>query len=348
MELQEEPVISQQTNIFIDDLLSYDSVLSSDKSSSSKYVLLNKVGRGSYCEVFKGYKRNAPKKILAIKIISLFEKKPNELELFRSEIEILKTYPNKFIIQYIDHMFVKKNIDNCKKDKIDIYKHAEYLVIVTEFMDKGDFRTIIKYHSAKKIHMSETFILDVFVQILIALRHLHTNNILHHDIKPANILLDKSGIIKIADLGFAQKYNHSVSGHVSQNYRGTPYYMAPEIWNRQIFGASADIWALGVTLFESMNLYRPFTGTDLETVKKACVKGNVLYDFPLIYSHDLCTLCLRMLNVNQERRITLDEILQSNIIQTHIANLIERFDSIPNLNIEIWGSTIAEFQSSIV
>lgn len=86
-------------------------------------------------------------------------------------------------------------------------------------------------------------------QIVKGLDYLHSNAIVHRDIKGANIMVTSRGIIKMIDFGCAKKYCQEMSGEM-HSVRGTPYWMAPEVICGQGYGRKSDIWSLGCTVHE--------------------------------------------------------------------------------------------------
>ena len=104
-----------------------------------------------------------------------------------------------------------------------------------------------------------------------ALKSLHELNILHRDLKGANVFLSENGkSIKLGDL--------NVSKVAKTNFvytqTGTPYYLAPEVWKGDPYNYKCDIWSLGCVLYECCNLSPPFTATSLEELYKKVLRGN--------------------------------------------------------------------------
>jgi serine/threonine protein kinase len=102
---------------------------------------------------------------------------------------------------------------------------------------------------------SEKKALLYFKQLMNAFKSLSTNNILHRDIKPDNILI-KSGHLKLADFGFCKRM--AGPDDLTQTILGSPVYMAPEVLNGDMYNIKADIWSLGVVLFEMLFGFCPF------------------------------------------------------------------------------------------
>jgi len=101
------------------------------------------------------------------------------------------------------------------------------LYIALDWADGGDLKALLKRHSDANLYMSEARVLEFFIQIARAVRHMHEKRILHRDLKPANCLLLKNGTVKIADLGLGRHLEQDVNEVHSRV--GTPLYMAPEI-----------------------------------------------------------------------------------------------------------------------
>ncbi len=106
---------------------------------------------------------------------------------------------------------------------------------------------------------------DLVAQIASALDYLHTMGVVHRDVKPANILLDEAGQVKLTDFGIA-RLDKVPFGDEGDQVLGTPSYMAPEqLLGREVTGRS-DVFALGVVLFEMLTGRRPFEGANVAEV----------------------------------------------------------------------------------
>lgn len=101
---------------------------------------------------------------------------------------------------------------------------------------------------------------------------MHDYKIIHRDLKAENIFLTKNGIAKIGDLGICKLCNTDSSQ--ANTKIGTPMIMAPEQLDNQKYGRSADIWALGIILYQLCCLESPFSGNSLPNLAKSILKGK--------------------------------------------------------------------------
>jgi serine/threonine-protein kinase len=139
-----------------------------------------------------------------------------------------------------------------------------------------------------------------------AVHHLHTQDILHRDIKPRNLLVDRAGRLLVTDFGLAKRLQHlAAEATLSRPQLGTPAYMAPEqARGTGRIGPSCDVYSLGATLYEMLTGRPPFqAATPLETLR------HVLDDDPppprrlcAAIDRDLETICLRCLRKEPARR----------------------------------------------
>ena len=113
----------------------------------------------------------------------------------------------------------------------------------------------------KKKVLSEKEALVIFRQLLEAFKELNKNNIMHRDLKPDNIFFNE-GKVKLGDFGFCKM----LEVNMAQTMLGSPIYMAPEVLKEEIYTLKADIWSLGVVLFEMLFGYCPFESSSISNL----------------------------------------------------------------------------------
>ncbi len=202
-----------------------------------EYQLLEKIGEGGIAEIYKAFQPSLKREV-AIKILSRkLTSDPELVGRFDQESLIIARLRHPNIIHVIDKG-----------------KTGDNYYFVMEYVDGTDFETMLstgQYDFQQKM--------DVMVQLCKALDYAHKNNIVHRDVKPANILIDKEGNVLVADFGIAQIVakdgrEKSEGGWIM----GTPAYMSPE----QKSGTSrvdlrTDIYAVGVILYEVLTGRKP-------------------------------------------------------------------------------------------
>lgn len=178
-----------------------------------------------------------------------------------------------------------------------------------DFLDDGDlYQKIVKYQKANRM-MGEAQIWKVFIEMVKALRALHSRNILHRDLKSANVFLQKNGGAKLGDLNVSKVAKKGLL----YTQTGTPYYASPEVWKDQPYGSKSDIWSLGCVLYEMCALKPPFRANDMNGLYKRVLKGQ----YPPIdkgYSQSLTKVLAAMLRVEPKLRPSCQEILDTDSV----------------------------------
>ena len=188
-----------------------------------------------------------------------------------------------------------------------------------EYIDGGDLEKVISHQRGKL--MDEADILRYFVQIVSVVSYLHSNHILHRDLKPQNVFLTKMGIVKLGDFGVAKSLNSSCD--LAKTVIGTPFYLSPEIWEGSPYDAKSDIWSLGCILFELCSLHKPFEAQNASALLAAVVQGKH-GPIPSRYSQSLKDLIEGMLNLAPQLRPSAEQIMELPFIQKAANDLIDR------------------------
>mmetsp|Transcript_132141 Transcript_132141/g.294529 ORF Transcript_132141/g.294529 Transcript_132141/m.294529 type:complete len:387 (+) Transcript_132141:102-1262(+) len=170
-----------------------------------------------------------------------------------------------------------------------------YICLIMEYADGGDLHEFLQTHRFRGGTLfPELQVLHWFAQLLTALRFLHERYVLHRDIKARNIFLRGQGkVIQLGDFGISTVLE-SAGGSVSSAI-GTPCYASPERMRRRPYGASADIWSLGVVIYELCALRRPFEAETLPELVEQIVGGQYHQLDPHSFSQDLRHTVDRML-----------------------------------------------------
>ena len=135
-------------------------------------------------------------------------------------------------------------------------------------------------------------------------------NIMHRDIKSANVFLYKNFVAKLGDLNVSKVMKASL--WVTQT--GTPYYSSPEVWKDQPYDFKSDIWSLGWVLYESLALKPPFRGKDMKELYQRVIRGKY-HPIPFWYSKDLRKILRIMIVVDSEKRPTWEQLLNTKLIK---------------------------------
>lgn len=152
------------------------------------------------------------------------------------------------------------------------WRAGSVLNILMEYADRGSLAEVLKAKAATTTLYDEDVVLDWLVQIVAALRAMHSRSILHRDLKAANVFLTSRNLIKVGDFGISKMLEKN-DGLASTTI-GTPYYLAPEVINGEPYGLKADVWSLGVLLYELMALRKPFEATSLPSLALKIVSTN--------------------------------------------------------------------------
>ena len=153
--------------------------------------------------------------------------------------------------------------------------------------------------------LSEATVQKIAKQLVRALHYLHSNRIIHRDMKPQNVLIASNGTLKLCDFGFARAMSSNTI--VLTSIKGTPLYMSPELVKEQPYDATSDLWSLGVILYELYVGQPPFYTNSIYSLINHIVKDPVKY--PSSMSRDFKSFLHGLLQKNPSRRLTWPHLL---------------------------------------
>ncbi|KAH8340622.1 hypothetical protein KR059_002742 [Drosophila kikkawai] len=206
------------------------------------FEILEKLGAGSYATVYKA-RHKKQRTYHAIKYVEMSTLSQSSRENLITEIRLLRDLKHKYIVTLQDFFWDDKNI-----------------YIVLEYCNAGNLSAFIRTKKA----LPESTCRYFLRQLAAAVQYMRANDVSHFDLKPQNLLLTRGAnnvSLKVADFGFAQ---HLKLGEINQQLKGSPLYMAPEIVRKHQYDAKADLWSIGVILYECLFGKAPYSSRTIE------------------------------------------------------------------------------------
>lgn len=290
------------------------------------FEIIKEIGKGSYSKVYL-CKRIGDNKTYALKRAKITELPAKDRENALNEIRILASLSHNNIIAYKEAFYDEQ---------------SKTLNIIMEYANGGDIESKIKQAIVKNDYIPEVLLWEYFIQLINGLKYLHSNKIVHRDIKSANLFV-KDGVLKLGDLNIA-KIN-KLGMLLTQT--GTPYYASPEIWDGKPYDYKSDIWSVGIVLYEMCALKPPFNSSSIEGLYKSVKRG--IYDpIPKHYSRDLSKVIETLLQLNPDKRPSCDQLLNNPIVKKNnkifLDNSYMKYDLLDTIK---FPSNIKDLQSKL-
>lgn len=266
-----------------------------------QYEILSLIGNGTYSNVYKAiFKPDG--KIVAVKIIDISEMDRDGIDSVLNEIRILSSISNPHVVEYYEAFVDPKE---------------RHFWIVMEHLGGGDLASMITRHQKDGTMVEEQQLWAYMVQVLRGINELHKLKIVHRDIKPANIFLtDDLKNAKIGDLNVSKVLKQDLT----RTQIGTPYYLAPEIWNKKAYDYRADIFSLGALLYELAALRHPHEAKTSNELHRKLMNDEI-DRIPQAYSEELSTIIMKCMAKEQMMRPTAEQLLNSKIVKQKIVDL---------------------------
>lgn len=260
---------------------------------SGDLELCEELGRGAYGQVYKARLRGG--RCIA-KRVPLGGMSEAERRDSRKEVDVLAR---------LDHV----NVVKCFGWSED----EDALYIAMEECRGGDLETWLNKRKGRLLPERE--VMAIFVQVSLALHHVHRNRILHRDLKASNVFLSQNGTAKLGDFGISKVLTSELM-HAS-TVIGTPYTLSPEVCQGKKYSDKADCWSLGCLLYELATLRRAFDGASLPALVMKILEGR----YPAVspsYSTALRGLISSLLQQAPESRPSTAEILGQPYVRSYI------------------------------
>ena len=261
------------------------------------FEILKKLGDGSYSVVYKVL-RKADNNIYALKKVNLQKLKDKEKQNALNEVRILASVKSPFVISYKEAFIEESDKSLC---------------IVMEYADRGDLYQKIVQFKRSGCLIEETDVWRIFIQMTRGLKALHDLQILHRDLKSANIFLFSDGSAKIGDCNVSKV----VYKGLGYTQTGTPYYASPEVWNDEPYDNKSDIWSLGCVTYEMLTLHPPFRAESMDGLYQKVIKGQ-FGKINCRYSNDIYEMIKFLLKVNPIDRPNCLQILKHPLVVKRI------------------------------
>ncbi|KAF0911131.1 hypothetical protein E2562_005499 [Oryza meyeriana var. granulata] len=265
-----------------------------------EYKLLEELGVGSFAKVYLATH------IRTGDVVAVKEIDPRRIDE-RVRGEILE---ERAILSTLSHPNILRLIDTIKEDNL-------YLIL--EYCNGGDLEGYRTKGRGEHARLPEATARDFMRQLAEGLKTLRGRSIVHRDLKPQNLLLSTNGdsiTLKIGDFGFARSL---VQENLAATMCGSPSYMAPEIMRCEDYDAKADLWSIGVILFQLVTGKLPFYGANIFKLRQNIHESNGVKFPPEIKDDlhpDFIDLCRGLLRLDPKKRISFEEFFNHKFLAT--------------------------------
>eukprot|EP00746_Dinoflagellata_sp_MGD_P125244 gnl/MRDRNA2_/MRDRNA2_59976_c0_seq1.p1 gnl/MRDRNA2_/MRDRNA2_59976_c0~~gnl/MRDRNA2_/MRDRNA2_59976_c0_seq1.p1 ORF type:complete len:391 (+),score=54.73 gnl/MRDRNA2_/MRDRNA2_59976_c0_seq1:89-1261(+) len=272
------------------------------------YSKIRKIGQGSFgcCYLVQGKAKDQDeKRLMVMKEIDVGRMDRKERQVAENEVKCLSAVKHPYIVRYWES-----------------FMEGRFLCIVMDYCEGGDLFQLVQHHKQRGRPIPESNVIQWFTQISLALKYVHDKSILHRDIKSQNVLLtgkDGRASAKMADFGISRFLEGPNA--FAQTIAGTPYYLSPEMVQKQPYSWASDVWALGCVLYEMCALRVPFEAQDMNQLMRRIVSTNPAR-IPPSYSREIGDLCTKMLSRDPSKRPTAATLVQLPVLQKQIKQML--------------------------
>ncbi|XP_054552475.1 MAP/microtubule affinity-regulating kinase 4-like [Talpa occidentalis] len=250
------------------------------------YLMLRTLGEGSFSKVKLAQHARTGRKV-AVKIMR--KAKMPSREFLAREVGCMRALHHPNIVRLFE-----------------VVDTGAEVMLVMELAKGGDLEGYLN----ERGRLPESEARRIFRQVLSALSYCHSKGVAHRDLKPENLLMDDNGNIKLADFGLSVR----CADEGLSTCCGSPEFLAPEIYLHQTYkGPTADVWSLGVTLYNMLTGELPFAGTSCQELRASVLSAH--YYKPDYLSDQCRDLLSKMLVLDPQSRSTLESVIEHPWVQ---------------------------------
>jgi serine/threonine protein kinase len=274
--------------------------------SGRTYKKIKVIGKGASAICFL-VERESDQKTFVVKQLMIPVEELAKKHGFADEVKVMSRFKHPNIVRLYDS-----------------YIEGEVLFILMENAAGGSLydRIVEAGKQEPKAYFKEEEILRWFVQIMLALKHVHDHKILHRDVTAKNVFMSGEGDVKLGDFGISKQL--STQTNLASTVIGTPNYLSPEIWQGRPYDAKSDVWALGCILCQMAALKQPFTQPDLPSMMNAITNAQHT-PVPDHYSNMVKTLVASIIRPKPQDRPTLGQLMRVRVLQKYILQHLDQF-----------------------
>ncbi|ETV97896.1 AGC/PDK1 protein kinase, variant [Aphanomyces invadans] len=274
--------------------------------SPSDFVFGSVLGQGSFAKVyhaqFKKTKANFAVKVMDQEFIKKHDKVP--FVVMERQVMSKLSHPNivKFYCSFKDDESLYMVMELCRGGELLSYICKERDAAKAQgLLDTACSVPVVQFYMA---------------QLIVALQYIHSNQVIHRDLKPDNILFSEQGHLKVTDFGTATLTD---SNEHATKFCGTAEYLSPEVLNDMPVGVGSDLWAVGCILFQMLTGRPPFRGeTDFLTFQQILSHDSATMEFPAHVPETARDLIRQLLVLNLDARLIDYDAIQAHPFFTGI------------------------------